>query len=336
MKKATYKLNYYDQDGKRRGKTFSAPTKRQAKALAQEWLDLHTEGGKEIGTVAEAVREYIEAKTPVLSPSTVRAYESIERNRLDPIGAVRLPRLTSAELQRWIGSMASDGLTPKTIANCMRLVKSAAVFAGVAWSFDVRLPQRVRYTAACPSDADIAALIAQLRRDGAGVVLRAVLLAAFGPCRRSEVCAMTDADIHGNRIHVCKALVLDPGGEWVVKGTKTTDSERWIDYPAFVIEQCKGIRGRLVDITPNQVSDRFNVAVAAAGLQHFRFHDLRHYGASIMAYIGGISQRTIEDRGGWSPNSTTLRTVYQNAIANKAQAENKRINAYFERFRKAL
>ena len=65
----------------------------------------------------------------------------------------------------------------------------------------------------------------------------AVYLAAFGTLRRSEVCALTVDDVHGNTISVNKAMVDKGGDEWIIKTTKTVSSTRKIEMPKFVIDR---------------------------------------------------------------------------------------------------
>lgn len=329
-KSATYKLNYYDETGKRRCKTFSAPTRKMAKDLAEEWTNTHLDNGKPILYLSEALGRYIETKRGVLSPSTVRCYEGMQKKHFDSIGSISIQRLTKTDVQAWISGLSFSGLSPKTVRNYYGLL-TAVLLQNDIQPPKVQLPQQKQYENYCPSDNDIATLIEQIQRNGDGELLRAVLLAAFGPCRRSEVCALTSDDIQGNVVFINKALVKDVNGAWVVKLPKTKDSTRRIVYPDFVIKELSGISGKLFPHTPDYIGDKFRKTLKQTGLPPFRFHDLRHYGASIMMYMG-ISQKTIEIRGGWSSNSPVLRRTYQNRIDAEMQKENEKINEHFKIF----
>lgn len=57
---------------------------------------------------------------------------------------------------------------------------------------------------------------------------------------------------------------------------------------------------------------RFKRALSKIGLPDFRFHDLRHYTASVMHAIG-IPDQYIMGRGGWSSDGT-LKRIYRNEI----------------------
>ena len=330
-KSATYKLNYYDETGKRRCKTFSAPTKRMAKELAEDWRTDHLTEGKASLTVSEALDSYIDAKAAVLSPSTLRSYEGMRKIHFDDIGDCLVSRLNKTEVQAWVSRLTASGLSAKTVKNCFGLLSAAVSMADDNVRLSAQLPQQKKYDNYCPSDQDISALLEQIRRNGDGELLRAVLLAAFGPCRRSEVCALTSDDVKGNVVYITKAMVKDSTGAWIVKLPKTKDSTRRIVYPDFVIKELKGIKGRLIQHTPDYIGDKFRKTLKQTGLQLFRFHDLRHYGASIMMYLG-VSQKTIESRGGWSTNSPVLRRIYQNQIDEEMKKETDKVLKHFEQF----
>lgn len=59
----------------------------------------------------------------------------------------------------------------------------------------------------CPSDDDIKKLLKHV----AGTDLEiAILLAAFGPMRRGEICALESSDIKGSKVSVTKSMVMGP------------------------------------------------------------------------------------------------------------------------------
>lgn len=156
----------------------------------------------------------------------------------------------------------------------------------------------------------------------------AVYLAAFGTLRRSEVCALTADDVNGSIISVNKALVDKGANEWVLKTTKTVSSTRLVEMPDFVIKKFPR-KGRLVDLNPDQVTHRFEKALKSLEIPHFRFHDLRHYAASIMHAIG-IPDQYIMQRGGWSSDHT-LKTIYRGTIEEYTQKYNDMALQHFDK-----
>jgi len=88
------------------------------------------------------------------------------------------------------------------------------------------LPARQKPDLYTPSDDDIRRLLDHI--SGRELEI-AVLLAAFGPMRRGEICALTSDDIHGNIVDVNKSMVQGPDGQWYVKQPKTYSSYRQIE-----------------------------------------------------------------------------------------------------------
>lgn len=335
-KSARYTYNYYDETGRRRTKTFTAPTKAKARRLSEEWEEEHLNGSKHAPmTVLCALNAYIDGKAPVLSPSTVRSYRGIVSARIEGtnIADIDVSDLTLSDVQKWVNGEVMDKLSPKTVKDHTALLKSAtkAYTKKLDWD-SLALPQQVKFEGHTPSDDEIRTLLKYTHGQSDPTLYRAILLTAFGLLRRSELCALTAADIHGNAITINKALVRSDSGAWVIKSTKTTDSTRTIVYPEFVIRELSEITDRIVECNPDALVRRFERALKFAKLPHFRWHDLRHYGASIMMYMDGVSQRTIENRGGWSRNSPVLKRIYQNTMAEKERQETERVNAYFSQF----
>ena len=82
-KSYTYKIAYYDATGKRRGKTFSAPTKRLARLKAADWELHHKESLNANMTVLDALNAYVDSREAILSPSSVRSYRQVIGSRFE-------------------------------------------------------------------------------------------------------------------------------------------------------------------------------------------------------------------------------------------------------------
>ena len=88
-------------------KSFTAPTKREAERMANEYLDGKRTNTTALGdiTVNEAVEQYISARENILSPSTVRGYYIIKRNAITDIKDIKVKSVTEQALQEWVNKV---------------------------------------------------------------------------------------------------------------------------------------------------------------------------------------------------------------------------------------
>lgn len=323
--------DYTDDAGKRHYKSFTSddPTakgKRKAEQMAATYA-MKKERRDEIYdniTLSEAVDRYIRLKEGVLSPSTIRAYRSLERNHLSGIGKKTLYSLSNSFLQVWVSNL-SDSVSPKTVRNVYGLLTAVLDMFLPGNSLHVTLPAKKKPELYVPSDEDVKKLLKHI--EGTELEI-AVLLAAFGPMRRGEICALESSDVSGNQVTVSKSMVVDENRVWHIKQPKTYSGYRTIDYPDFVARKLEGIEGRIIKATPDQITNRFKRAIRFSHLPHFRFHDLRHYAASIMHAIG-VPDQYIIARGGWSSDSV-MKSIYRNTIGAEYEKQSGIINKHFE------
>lgn len=324
----TQVFDYTDQSNKKHYKSFTAPTKKESEYLAAQYI-LNKEAcerDKSHCTVRQILSEYIDSKRGSLSPSTISGYNCSFRNHFDDIKDNKISSLTSDKLQRWIGHL-NQTLSPKTVMNTWGLFHSAIDFANIPFNFKVKLPQKESPSLYVPTDNDIKCLINYFKNKNDINMLIAIYLAAYGTLRRSEVCGLTANDVVGNKIIVNKALVDAHENGVVLKSTKNTSSTRTIELPDFVIEALPK-KGKIITISPSIVTKRFIQAIIDLELPHFRYHDLRHYSASIMHAIG-VPDVYIMERGGWS-SDRTLKAIYRNSLDDYQKKYTNMTNEYFK------
>lgn len=313
-----------DKSGKRIRKSFTASSKKEAEYLASQFLReyAYQKIPAEDMTVKAAIRSYIENRDKSLSPSTIRGYRQLERTYYDPIGDQKVSKLSSEDVQSFVNALAVDH-SPKTVRNIYGLLVSSirAVFPDKP--VNVTLPQKQPPQRSIPVDAEVKELLANCDGD-----LRiAILLASVGTLRRGEISALKYEDINGCTIHVHADMVQAPNGEWVYKPIpKTSSSDRYIELPRQVIDEIGTGSGFVVPRNPNMITHAFDKLKKKTGIST-RFHDLRHYAASIMHAIG-IPDQYIMEVGGWSSDSI-LKSVYRNVLDDKQKEFSDKRNDYF-------
>lgn len=320
-----------DENGKvkmvRRYKSFTSPDRREAEFMAAEWRTRNERAAniKDI-TLIEAYARYISARQNVLSPSTVREYKRSARCDLQGLMPLKLKKITQELIQREIDREAATH-SPKTIRNMHGLLASVLAAFLPNFRLTTRLPQKQIVTYVVPSDDDIKKVIAVAK---GRTIEKAILLAAFGSLRRGEISPLLLDDLYDNGVSIDKAMVLDEHNNWVIKPPKTTAGYRNVDLPDVVMDilrQNIPESGRVVDMAPSHITDQFSTLLSQAGVKHFRFHDLRHYQASILHALG-VPDKYIMQRGGWS-SDYTLKKVYRHAMEQQGKKFTKKANNYF-------
>ena len=315
------------EDGKRKYKSFTAATKKEAEYKATQYLVQKEEQLKALPkcTLYDAIGNYCDLKNNVLSPTTIREYRRSQKNNYADIKDIKLSSLTNDDIQRWVNGFAKDH-SPKTVKNAYGLIRAVLDTFAPDIRLRITLPQAVPHKLYVPSDGDINAVIEYFIANDKDMEL-AVYLAAFGTLRRSEVCGLDAGDIDGNTITIQRAMVDKGKDEWVIKTTKTVSSTRTVEMPQFVIDKCPK-EGRIVNLNPDQVTHRFMRALRRLDVPNFRFHDLRHYAASIMHAIG-VPDQYIMQRGGWSSDKT-LKEIYRGTIKDYEEKYTSMTISHFE------
>ena len=149
--------------GKRIYKSFTGATKKEAERLAADWQERERQP-LTLGSYAE---QYISIKRNVLSPSTVRGYESIIRNGIAGLAPVPLEALDSRTVQQAINDFSS-GHAPKTTRNVYGLVTVICEMFRPDLPLRVTLPQKEKKEIFIPSPE----LIGQITAHGFAGILK--------------------------------------------------------------------------------------------------------------------------------------------------------------------
>lgn len=275
-------------------------------------------------TFGEALDKYISSRESVLSPRTVMDYKRIRKNELQDLSDIKINKITQELIQEIINAYSKNH-SPKTVRNIHGIISAVLKQYRPEFALNTDLPKKVRPEIYVPTDGEIRRLLSLTVDTDLELP---ILLAAFGPMRRGEICALNTKNISGNTVHVCQNMVLNTNLEWVIKAPKSYAGDRYIEFPDFVAEKWKGKRGNITELNPNQVTEKFGKLLKKAQMPQFRFHDLRHYSASIQHALG-IPDAYIMQRGGWG-NDGVLKSIYRHAMSDKTSEMTQRANSHFE------
>ena len=313
--------DYLDENKVRHYKAFTADSKKEAELKALSYT--HQDKTSKL-TFYEATTLYIQSRESVIAPSTLKEYKRSAEKDFELIKNKDIKKITQEDIQKLINEHTKKK-SAKTVYNIHGLISAVMNMYRPDFILQTTLPQKMPKEKYIPNDSDIKVILDYAKKHDQEMYI-AIMLAAFGTLRRSEICGLKSTDVVGNTIHVRRAIVNSDNG-WTPKGTKTTSSNRIITLPDFVIDEISHKKGYIVQLKPNMISDRFIDIVVRCKLPHFTFHSLRHYCASRMHSMG-IPDAYIMEKGGWS-SDVVLKQVYRHALSEESSRLNEQVNAKF-------
>lgn len=318
-------VGWTDAQGIKHRESFTASTKQEAEMLALKFKSDVDHSRSADLTVKEALELYIKSNEAVLSPSTIKGYQSDFRC-LEPLYNLRIRKISSSDIQNYISSI-SGSVSSKTIRNRYGLLRAALSFSGIEKNFKIHFPAAAKKSKTAPENEQIM----QIYREASDTLKIIIELAAFHGLRRGEIAALKYGDIKKKVVHVHSDIVKGPDG-WIHKEVpKTGDSDRYIKLSD---RQSKMIGSGPADqyvfnMTPASIYKRFDRVRKKVGV-NIRFHDLRvFYASSILSQ--GVPESIAKRSGGWSSSSTIMQEHYDKSIVSIDEAYSKKVNQYFDK-----
>lgn len=259
-------------------------------------------------TVTQSIDDYIESKSNVLSPSTIRGYRTVQRNRFRSAMNRRICDISEAQWQRFVNEEARL-CAPKTLANAWGLVHTV-INLETGMNMNIRIPQVIPNEHEFLDVEQVKIFLEAIRGNPAEIPA----LLALSSLRASEILALTwdNVDLKNGWLHVRGATVPDENGNRVKKKeNKTKNSRR--DLPIIpplriALESVEDRRGLVYPKTDQNARKRINLVCAKAGLPQVGLHGLRHSFASLCVYLG-IQPDYAMKIGGWS-DYQTMKKIY--------------------------
>lgn len=303
----------------------------QARAMAIKYDAIQTASEPSNMTLGEALDKYIELRTPVISPATVRGYKKIRNNCFQELMPVKLKLLTQEKIQKAVNTMSKDK-APKYVANAHGLLSAVLKEYYPDFRLTTVLPSKRKPEMNLPDDKDIADIMDAVKGTRIEVP---ILMALWMGMRVSEIRGATYDCIKDHRLHINKAIVDDENLKPVEKQTKTYSSDRWVQIPQYVENLIWNLPGdhdgHIITLSANALKNAFYRLQEKKGLSHFTLHSLRHANAAVMLRLG-IPNKYAQERGGWSTDSV-LKSVYQYTMQDEMKRIDDSVNEYFEKKR---
>lgn len=307
-----------------KGKTYRVtvdhkPTKREAEEIIQEQVHDTESHAKDDISFEQATMDYIKVKHNVLAPNTRRGYLTALQRLSEDFKCLSINKLTQIIIQAEI-SRLSASYAPKTVRNTFGLISAVLLMYRPAFAYNITLPQPKEPDYIMPTSEQVGAIIEAVR----GTKYFVPFMLGVCGLRRSEICAATIDDIHGEYIHISKALEHGENGKEIRDNAKTKDSVRDVPLSEEILEAIKA-SGTIYDGDDTSLWKRLRKEQDRLNIPHFRFHDLRAFYASY-AHAHGIPDKHIQHNCGWK-TSYTMNKIYKRLMQDEYE---KSQNKFFE------
>jgi len=332
-----FQAYYHDASGRRHfAGTFD--TKGEASAvLAAARADMNRGIWIDPGPAKELFGDYAKRWLGLrhdVAPRTLDQYRSLQRRHLLPaFGTTPIGRIEKSEVRSWYAELVTR--TPGAAAPAYRLLK-AILNTAVEDEIIIRNPCKIKGAGMDRSAERVPPTIDEVRALLGAMpahLQAAVVIACAVPIRRNEVLGLQRRDIKltEGTVRVERQLEECPGKYWPdlqYRPTKTGEastvhissevmdvlSKHLNDYvaadpmsPLFPATNGQPLR-------PASFYTQWARARKEVGLTKVRFHDLRHYAATVLA-SNGASVAEMKHRGRWKSNTMPLR--YQHASKDR-------------------
>ncbi len=177
-----------------------------------------------------------------------------------------------------------------------------------SFNWNITLPQKVKTEYHTPTAEEVKAVIEQAKGTEFEIAIR---LGCYS-LRRSEVLMVTADTLEGNELRISSARVINKRNKYVEKTTKTVNSTRRVPIDSELAEMIRQ-KGKAYSGHPNSIIRALHRFQRNAGVQQFRFHDLRHFFATELA---SFPKKDVMYLGGWK-SEETLERIYQHSRAEK-------------------
>ena len=307
---------------RKEGVSITEPTRDAclARARAVRAGIVKTEKAQPKLSLRELLRTCIDAKAPVLSPSTISGYESIYANRFtdymdEDINSINWQELVNKD---------AETVVPKTVKNDWGLISTSFRYAKMPVPM-VTLPRVVKPDRDFFDYKQIQLFLQAVR----GRKCELLCILALHSLRMSEILALKQDSLKDDKILIRGAMVRNKDNQYVYKEANKTDKSRR-DVPVMI--------PRLTELWPQEgeplVFQKHSAANSMlqdvcekAGLPVLTMHELRHSFASLAKHLNWDVMTTCLV-GGWN-DQTTVQRIYTHLAEQDKNDDIERMKAFY-------
>jgi integrase len=271
------------------------------------------------------------------APKTLLENRRLAAVIAEELGERELRKLRGRDLDGFYDGLRKRGLSATSVRR-YHAVLSASLNQAVRWGLlehspasQATPPGLERNEAPTPSPEKIKRLI-EAAQEVDPEFATLLFVAATTGCRRGELCGLqwSDVDLETSSLTVRKSVSDLPGGVQI-RTTKTGMIRRMaLDAATIAVlaaqrelamSRCASVGTTLAPdafvwsqapdfgqpLRPGRITTQFSELRSEVGVLNLRFHDLRHFAATVML-AGGVDVRTVAGRLGHARPTLTLQT----------------------------
>lgn len=291
----------------------------------------------------QAIQNYENAHSNVLSPSTIRGYETIRKNRFQGLMKKKLHQINKQVLDEAVnkemesisnekkkpGTTKTKKISAKTVHNAYGLIHATLNWYEINIE-GVKLPQKIKPQKKYLQTDEILKLIDAASGDSCEIP---IIMAAWLGMTRSEICGLKweNIDFERKTINIRNAMVPDKTNKNVLKkGAKNETRQRTLMLPDYILEKLKDypkVDDVVFHMCPDTIRKHIHKICKIENITDSGVHGLRHANAAVMTKLN-IADQYAMARNGWS-SEYTFKQIYSYIFDAEAKEADNKMNDFF-------
>lgn len=289
--------------------------------------------------------KWLEVNKPFLAPTTIRTYKMyIDRHFKPAFGNMKVYHVTEMHIKEYIAEKM-DELSSTTVRKHFFTLKKMFYDAlkGKSPCLEIKPPKNSDFKPTIPTEEEFKKIHQAFQEIGLQDEA-IILLAGWCGLRRGEIFALKWDDINEEEgtMRIDEAVALEEEGyEFEYKEPKSRNSIRTIAAPDYLIDllkqlklkpknknkqKDKDIQHEVFTYNPHTFTKKYAKIIKEKGLPKVRFHDLRHYHASLL-YKNNVPDLYAAERLGH--DIWVLKKIYQHlGLEEKRELDEKVKNMF--------
>lgn len=289
--------------------------------------------------------KWLEINKPLLAPTTIKAYKMYIDCHFKPaFGNMKVNQITDMHIKEYIGtklSALSSTTVRKHFFTLSKMFSDALKTKSPC--IGIKAPKNSDFKPTIPTENEfknICLAFKEISEEDEAIIL----LAGWCGMRRGEIFALKwdDLDEINGTIRIDEAVALkEEGYQFDFKDPKSRNGIRKIAVPDYLMELLKSIKSTVpknkkgdIEIqheifkqNPHSFTKKYIRIISEKSLPKIRFHDLRHYHASLL-YKNNVPDQYAAERLGH--DIWVLKKIYQHLGLEESKEMDQKIKDIFK------